>query len=182
MVNIYKIKFSLLQQEILRYLFVNAGKSFNARKISKSLNRTLAGVLKSLPFLEKENLIKLNKDKDSKQWKIELNRENQKTIFLKRCENLKIFYETGIVQYLEENFPGSIIILFGSYSKGEDTFNSDIDIAIIGSKEKKINLTKYGKILEKEITINFFESLDKINKNLRSNILSGITLIGVAEI
>lgn len=53
---------------------------------------------------------------------------------------------------------GTTVILFGSYSRGDDTINSDIDIAIIGAKERTIKLTKYEKILERKIVINSYDS------------------------
>ena len=55
MVNIYKPKFTILQKEILRYLLVKAGMTFNARGLARPLNRTQAGIVKALPKLEKEN-------------------------------------------------------------------------------------------------------------------------------
>jgi len=87
--NIYKPEFSLLQQEILRYLIIKSGMSFNARGLAKPLNRTQAGIVKALPELEKQGLIKINKNKDSGRWSIEFNRDNQKAIDFKRIENLK---------------------------------------------------------------------------------------------
>jgi len=182
MINRYKPQFTILQQEILRYLFIKTGKSFNARALGKALDRTQAGIAKALPELEKEDLIKISKDKDSGRWSIELNRDNQKAVDFKRAENLKMIYESGIVQFLENKFPGSTIILFGSYSYGEDTFNSDIDIAIIDSKEKHLDLKEFDKLLERNVFLHFYNSLEKVDKNLRSNILRGITLIGVSEI
>ena len=178
MVNIYKPKFSLLQQEILSYLMANTGKSFNARGLAMPLNRTQAGIIKAIPELEKSGLIKVEKDNDSGRWSIELNRDNPKTVELKRIENLKFVYESGIIHFLEENFPGTPIILFGSYSYGEDTIRSDIDIAIIGCKEKQIELGKFEKIFEKEIRINFYKDFGEINNNLKSNIFNGIVLAG----
>lgn len=182
MVNIYKIQFSVFQQEILRFLCIKAGKDFNARGLARPLNRTQAGIIKALPELEKARLVKAHQDKESGRWSIELNRDNRKTINLKRVENLRMIYDSGIVDFLEDNFPGSTIILFGSYSSGEDMLGSDIDIAIIGAKEKSIKLTDFDKKLERTVFLHFYDSLQKLDKNLRSNILRGITLIGVGEI
>lgn len=178
MVNIYKPEFSLLQQEILSYLMTHTGKSFNARGLARPLNRTQAGIIKAIPELEKSGLVKVGKDNDSGRWSIELNRDNPKTVELKRIENLKFVYGSGVIHFLEENFPGALIILFGSYSYGEDTIRSDIDIAIIGCKEKKVDLNKFEKIFEKEIRINFYDNLNEISNNLKSNIFNGIVLAG----
>ena len=109
---------------------------------------------------------------------IELNRDNKKVIGLKRAENLKMLYESGLVEFLEENLPTSTIILFGSYSQGYDTITSDIDIAIIGMKEKIVNLNNFQKVLERKIKLNFYNSISEIHKNLRENILNGIVIMG----
>ena len=57
MVNLYKVKLTNLQQEILRLLFVKAGTSLNQRQISKLLDVSQPAVTKALPSLEKENFI-----------------------------------------------------------------------------------------------------------------------------
>ena len=81
-----------------------------------------------------------------------------------------------------QSFAGSTIILFGSYSRGEDTVNSDIDIAIIGRKEKDVNLKRFEKILERKITINFYSSFKSIHTHLKENIFNGIVLAGGVEL
>ena len=178
MINIYKLKLTKLQQEILRLLFIKTGNPLNQRQISKNLEVSQPAVMKAIPGLEKEGFIKINKDKESKRWSIELNRSNQKVMQLKRVDNLKQVYESGLVDFLEKEFAGASIILFGSYSRGDDTEKSDIDIAIIGRKNKTMDLSKYGKILEREININFYDSWNKIHKSLRENICNGIVLVG----
>jgi len=89
---------------------------------------------------------------------------------------------SGLSDFLLNNLPGTTIILFGSYSKGEDIFNSDIDIAVVGRKEKILQLDKYEKILNRTIHLLFFDSWKRINKHLRNNILNGIILHGNIEI
>src|SRR3989344_2589616 len=125
MINIYKLKLTNLQQEIIRLLFVKAGTFLNQRQISRYLQVTQPAVMKALPLLEKEDLIKIEQDKESKRWSIELNRVNHKIMQLKRADNLKQIYESELADFLEEKFAGSTIILFGSYSRGEDLINSD---------------------------------------------------------
>jgi len=182
MVNIYKLKLTNLQQEILRLLFIKAGASLNQRQIANFLEVSAPAVMKALPKLEKENLIKIKQDKESKRWSIELNRENHKVMQLKRADNIKLIYETGLADFLEKEFAGATIILFGSYSRGEDIINSDIDIAVIGRKDKPLDLTKYEKELERQININFYDSLKNIHKNLKENLCNGIILAGSAEL
>jgi len=182
MVNIYKLKLTNLQQEILRLLFVKAGTSLNQRQISKILEVTPPAVMKALPALEKENLIKIQQDKETKRWSIELNRDHHKIMQLKRADNLKQIYESGLADFLEKEFAGATIILFGSYSRGEDLINSDMDIAVIGRKDKLINTANYEKLLERTININFYDSFKKIHKHLKENLCNGIMLTGGVEL
>jgi len=182
MLNIYKLKLTNLQQEILRLLSVKAGVSLNQQQISNILEVTPPAVMKALPELEKEGLIRLKQDKESKRWSIELNRDNHKVMQFKRTDNLKLIYETGLSDFLEKEFAGATIILFGSYSRGEDAAESDIDIAVIGRKEKGIDLTVYEKALERKININFYDSWEKIHRHLKENLCSGIMLAGGIEL
>lgn len=183
MVSIYKLRLTNLQQEILRLLFVRAGTSLNQRQISKILEVTQPAVMKALPALEKESLIKIEQDKETKRWAIELNRDHHKVMQLKRADNLKQIYESGLADFLEKEFAGATIILFGSYSRGEDIFNSDIDIAVIGRKDKYTdNIANYEKLLERKININFYDSFKKIHKYLKENLYNGILLIGGVEL
>lgn len=176
--DIYKLKFTRLQNEIFRLLCIMTGKQINQRNIAEVLEVSPTAVSKALTDLEKENLISVVRDERMNLNLVELNRENPSVFGLKRVENLKMIYESGIVRYLEDNFPDAVIILFGSYSLGEDTFDSDIDIAVIGIKEKTIGTEKYDKILRKEIRIDFYEDFNQINKNLKGNIFNGIVLSG----
>jgi predicted nucleotidyltransferase len=182
MVNIYKQKLTELQDDILRVLFINVGKALNQRQLAKILDVSPPGIKKALPGLKEEYLAKIEQDKDTKRWSIELNRDNHKAMELKRVDNLKLIYETGLGSFLEDEFAGGTIILFGSYSRGEDTINSDIDIAVIGRKEKDITLEKYEKMLERKIILNFYASFKDIHKNLKENIFNGIVLYGAVEL
>jgi len=178
MVNTNKLKLTLLQQDILRLFYKKAGLSLNQNQISKYLNVSAPAVKKALPYLEDNNLILINKDKESKRLSIQLNLDNHFVLGLKRADNLKQFYESGLADYLEVALAGGTIILFGSYSRGEDIYNSDIDIAIIGRKDKNLELDKYEKYLGKKTHVLFFDSFRKINEHLRNNILNGYTITG----
>jgi predicted nucleotidyltransferase len=182
MVNTSKLKLTSLQNEILRVLFIKTGSPLNQRQLANYLKVSQPAINKSLILLEKNDFIKVNKDKETKRLSITLNTENNKIMQLKRVDNIKQLYELELVNFLEKEYAGATIILFGSYSRGEDTINSDIDIAIIGRKEKKLNLSQYEKLLERTININFYDSFDKIHKNLKENLANGIILIGGFEL
>jgi predicted nucleotidyltransferase len=179
--DMYKLKFTRLQNEIFRLLCIKAGMSLNQRGISRLLGVSPTAISKSVKGLEKEELIEISRENNFNVVSVRLNRENSKSIALKRIENLKLVYESGFVDFLEEKFPGCTIILFGSYSLGEDTQESDIDIAVIGSKQKQIDLVKFDKMLERPIFLHYYQNFN-MEKNIRASILSGILLTGSIEI
>lgn len=176
--DIYKLKFTILQQEVLRFLFIKSGMSFTERALAKHLNVSPTAVSNAIKVLEKKELLRVRKDKVSGRLSIGLNKDNPNIYFMKRVENLRLIYESGLAAYLSERFPGSTIILFGSYSFGEDIIDSDIDIAIIGSGEKDLDVEKFSKLLERGISLNFYDNLNEVNKNLKENILNGIAISG----
>ncbi|MDD2666714.1 MAG: nucleotidyltransferase domain-containing protein [Methanocellales archaeon] len=182
MVNIYKLKLTILQQEILRLLFVKAGITLNQRQIANLLDVSPPAVMKALPKLEQEGLIKFDQDKETKRWSIELNRDNHRVMQLKRADNLRQIYEAGLADFLEKEFAGATIILFGSYARGEDLINSDIDIAVIDREDKQIDVTEYEELLERKININVYDSFKNIHKNLKENLCNGIMLTGGVEL
>jgi len=178
----YKLKFTRLQNEIFRLLTIKSGKRLSQREISKLLEVSPTAIAKALPVLEKEGLVHVDKSMDFNLNYISLNRDSEKAISLKRVENLKLIYESGLQKLLEENFPGCAVILFGSYSLGEDTVESDVDIAVVGSKKKNVDTEKIDKLLERNIYLHFYGSFKEMKNNLKSNILSGIVLSGTVEL
>ena len=179
--NTNKLKFTALQNQIFRLLCIKAGQKLNQREIARTLKVTPSGVAKALLLLEKEKVVIVEKDKLMNLNLISLNR-TQKILKFKQLENLKQIYELELVEFLEENFPGTTIILFGSFARGEDTTKSDIDIAIIGTKKKIANLEFFEKSLERQININNYTSFKDINKELKENLFNGIVLAGGIEL
>jgi len=178
--DINKIMFTKLEQEIFSMLCIQAGKKLSQREIAKILEVSPTAVANSLKKLKKYNLVKIEATKTINF--VSFNRDEQKAIELKRCENLKNIYISKLNSYLEEELPGGTIILFGSYSKGEDIYTSDIDLAVIERKDKMLKLEKYENALGKKININFYNSWKEIHKHLKNNILNGILLQGSIEL
>ena len=178
--DIYKLKFTNLEQEIFSLMCIRAGERLSQREIAKLLNVSPTAIAKPVKRLQEKNLAKIEKTKTINF--VSFNRDEQRAIELKRAENLKNAYVSGLSDYLEEQLAGSTVILFGSYSRGEDTNASDIDIAVIGRKDKMLELEEYEKILNRKINMNFYNSWQEIHKHLRNNILNGILLHGGVEL
>jgi predicted nucleotidyltransferase len=176
----YKLNFTILELEIFSLLSLKAGEKLSQRDIAKELKVSPTAVANSVKKLIGKNLIKLERTKTINF--ISFNRDNPKAIELKRVENLKQIYLSEIHDFLEEKLAGATIILFGSYSKGEDTNTSDIDIAVIGRKDKVMDLKVFEKRLNRKININFYDSWKNIHKHLKNNILNGIVISGSVDL
>ena len=178
--DMYKLKWTVLEQNIFLLLCVKAGEKLSQREIAKLLGVSPTAVGNSLNALKERNLVTVEKTKTINF--VSLNRDESKAVELKRAENLKNIYVCGLSDYLEHELAGGTIILFGSYSLGEDTNTSDIDIAVIERKDKMLNLEKYEKMLNRPINVNFYNSWKEIHKHLKNNILNGIILHGSVDI
>ncbi len=176
----YPQKWTLLEIEIFELLSNKAGEKLSQREIAKILKVSPTTIKEPARKLKEKNLIKIEKTKTINF--ISFNRDEEKAINLKRAQNLKNTYTTGLTEHLKNELPGSTIIIFGSYSRGEDTNNSDIDIAVIERKEKKLTLNEYEKKLNRKININYYKTLKEINPELKNNILNGIIINGSVEL
>jgi len=175
----YKLKWTL-EQEIFSLLCAKAGEKLSQREIAHFLNVSPTAVANSLKKLKENRLVKMEKTKTINF--ISFNRDEQKALELKRVENFKNMYTSGLSDYLFHALPGGTIVLFGSYSRGEDTSLSDIDIAVIGRKNKILELEKYEKLLNRKINVNFYNTWMEIHKHLKNNILNGIILHGSVDL
>ena len=90
--DMYQSNLTSLQEGILRFLFTQHPRRFNGRAIASRLSVSQTAIHNSLPTLEKEGLIIVEKDKESKRLSIGLNKDNPRTFHLKRVENLRNIY------------------------------------------------------------------------------------------
>lgn len=178
--DLCKLNFTIVEVETFSYLAMKAGEDLSQREIAIALNISPTAVANAVKTLIKKNLITIKKTKTINF--ISFNRDNPEAIAMKRVQNLKQIYLSGLLDYLKVPLAGATIILFGSYSRGEDAKKSDIDFAVIGRKSKALDLKEFEKTLNRPININFYDSWDDIHKHLKNNILNGIILSGSVEL
>lgn len=164
------------KERILELLFDFPTHRFHIREIARILKISAPAVSKAVYKLEKEDLITCKRE-----FVFEITAKmGDKFKSLKRIHNLKKIYESGLADYLAEKFPFATIILFGSYSRGEDIEKSDIDIAIL-DKEKKLELEKFEKKLNRTINVEFI-NFKKASLELKENLVNGIVLSGTLSL
>lgn len=172
-----ELYWTVVEQRLFTQLCKDAGKKQSQRDIANKLGVSPTAIANAVTRLGNAGVVTRERMKTINL--ITLHRENATP--LHRVENLKRTYTSGLAAHLEEQFPGSTIILFGSYARGEDTHQSDIDIAVIGRQKKKVDLTQHEEQLQRTINIQFFPDWN-ITPELRNNIINGIVLFGSVDI
>ncbi len=150
-------------------------KDFQLRQISRMIKLEHKSVLIYLKKLVKLGLIKINTSTLYKSYNS--NTENEIFKKYKKIFNQLKISESGLIEFLDNELMPEVIILFGGYAKGTDVKDSDIDI-FIQSKQQKINLDKFEKILKRKIHLVFDKDLKYMSKELKNNITNGIILSG----
>lgn len=161
--------------KIMKLFFNNPNKEFYLREISRLTKIPPSGTFRILNKLEKENLIIKNKNKAVTNFKF---KDNEEVKRLKRLFNINNIYESKLVDFLIDKYNNpTAIVLFGSYSLGEDNEKGDIDIAVITKKHKDLDLLKFEKYLGKRIHL-LEVDLNNVSKEFKNNLANGFILEG----
>lgn len=156
-------------------VFDNPTKEFHARELARSTGLSIFAVLESIKELSKKDFISIQKKGNLKLIKAS---HSINFIRAKRIRNLEKMYDSGLVNYLNGIYERpEAIILFGSYSRGDDVEKSDIDIAIIMKKHIELKLEKFERILSRKISVHEVD-IKKISKEFYNNLVNGIVLEG----
>ena len=141
------------------------------KEISRKINLATTSVKVHLQKLTEQGIIEQVKSEPFNGFKAK--RENPEFIFNKKIANLMLIENSGLIEKLKEKYPASII-LYGSYNKGEDIENSDIDF-FVDSKKFKFNVQKFEDILKRKIHLIFKE---EVSKDLAESIKQGTIIFG----
>ncbi|HLD03118.1 MAG TPA: nucleotidyltransferase domain-containing protein [Candidatus Nanoarchaeia archaeon] len=149
-------------------------------KISKTSASEVVRELENEGFIEKKVLGRV--------WRLKANQEHPYFTSKKIASNLMMVYESGIIPVVLGRFPNSrAIVLFGSYRKGDDMQESDIDIAVEVLDNKPVRIIGLGNInqfgFRKNVKVNAHVfSRNHVDLNLFANIANGIVLHGFLEV
>ena len=147
------------------------------REISKKINLAPTSVRKNINELLKQRLII---PKNSKPFNGYIaNREENVFIFYKRVYNL--YSLENIKNYFFKEICPDLVVVFGSYSLGEDVETSDIDLIAVSKVKRETKFEKIKKLLGREINLMIVDDLDRLDRNIKKKVLNGIVLYGEIE-
>jgi len=164
---------------IMELFFKFPERKFHLRQLERLTKLSLPAVRNISQRFEKKGLLKSKKEKILKNFYAT---RNQKFIQLKRLYNIQSLFSVGLVDYLKNLYEEpEAIVLFGSYSKGEDISQSDIDIAVITPITKELKISLFEKKLSRKIKI-YEIQIKKTEKDFLNNLANGIILSGYLNI
>ena len=178
-------EFTKNEKKVLKTFLERPTVLFSAREIARLIKITHPTVSTALKKLKKQDLViqvsQKNKSRIGNTTLWQANIENQDYKATKRIENLKALYSSGLINAISQSTSPNAIILFGSYSRGEDIEDSDIDL-FVQSKEYNLNLKKFERKLHRKINLTFSSELKSLSKEFFTNIINGIVIHGYLEV
>jgi predicted nucleotidyltransferase len=167
------------KQRILSLFLENPSTEYHLREIARNVRLSPAGVSKILKALVLEKLVVKEKTEIKDNYRS--NVESSEFMSLKLAYNIYKLKSSGLVEYLNESFSPDAVILFGSFARGDNHINSDIDIALINVKEKSIDLKRFEEALRHTINIHCI-TFSKATSEFKNNIINGIILKGYLKV
>jgi predicted nucleotidyltransferase len=165
------------EREVLEYFVKKPGK-IHARGLSQEIDTPYSSVRKALHDLEDKGL--LESDTKSKMTFYSPTKERFKAA--KKLINLENLEDSGLTAYLDEQLRPETIVLFGSYLEGRDDENSDIDIAIIGGRDKTPDLRQFEDELGRTIQLTTIDDVKEETNEFRNTLANGLVLQGYLEV
>src|SRR3989344_916144 len=140
-----------IKEKIMEFFFTNPTSKLRVRQLERTLELSFPSVISYLKKLEQEGIIK--KEKISGITLFSADRSSKKFLIEKGFSNIRILFKSELVEHLIDEYHNPTIVLFGSYSKGEDIETSDIDLYIETPSKKEINLDQFEKKVNRKIQI-----------------------------
>jgi predicted nucleotidyltransferase len=170
-----------IKYRIRDYFLQNPTEKLRVRQIERAVKVPLPSAIRYAKELEIEGILKSEKISEIKVYSAD--RSSETYILNKKFYNQLMIDECGLIYKLKEDYDNCSIVLFGSYSRGEDTEKSDIDIYLEYPSQKELNLNEFEKKLGRKIELFIHKNIREIkNIELANNIVNGIVLNGFIEV
>ena len=169
--------------KVAELIFNYPNKTFHIRKLAKETKQSTTAIVSAIKDLNRFKIVKLVKTELTTN--IKADTESDAYRFYKKIFNLYRLERYLIIENIKETFQAEAIVLFGSFAKGEDIEESDIDLLIITNRKDE-DITDFLKIYEKElnrkINLHVLPSLEKSSKEFKNAVANGIVLRGYIKV
>ena len=170
---------------VARLIFDYPNKTFHIRMIERETKYSPTAIIDATEKLRSFDIIKV--EKTPLTTNITANLESEAYRFYKIIFNLyrleRYLFVNGLINIF--NKP-DVIVLFGSFAKGEDIEESDIDIFVLTKSKPKAGLDNLTKLIEEEmkrkVNLHILPSLEKSSPEFKNAVANGIVLYGYLKV
>lgn len=160
-------------------------KEFHLREVARITKKNPVTVKRMLAEQVKSRVLRLKIER--RFYLYSANTENPDYKSMKRQYNQFKLIKSSLIDSIKREFNLPTIILFGSYEKGEDNENSDVDIFILTETKKEIGLIKFERKIKRRIQLHIFshkqfKALKSKNRGLFNSIINGTRIYGELEL
>lgn len=171
---------------VMTWFFAYPAEDFTLNELHTSVGMAKTTAREAVNLLLKDGFLDIKTI--GRLWRIRANPKHEYFYTKKIAYNLAMVYESRLLDQINKNHPNSLaVVLFGSYRKGDDIPESDLDIAveILGGEPIKVMelgvISQFGYRQNVKVNLHVF-SRNKIDLNVFSNIANGIVLQGFLEV
>lgn len=165
---------------IANRIFDHPNSSFHLRELAEGADMSTTGTVSAIGSLKELRLVKVEKTRLTTN--IKANLESDKYSYFKRIFNLYLLERSLLLDDIRKHLRPKVIVLFGSYARGEDVEQSDIDLLIITNSKSRIPVEKYEKTLKRKINMHILQSLDKSSNEFKNAVANGVVIEGYLKI
>jgi len=168
--------------KVVELMFNYPNRTFHIRELAKETRFSTTAIVKAVNDLKRFRIIKVEKTNLTTNVKADL--ESEVCRFYKLVSNLYRLERYGLIWVLKETYKPEAISIFGSFAKGEDIEESDIDILIITSKKVYTNnyIDEWERIFKRKINLHILPSLEKSSSEFKNAVANGIILYGYLKV
>ncbi len=152
-----------------------------AADIARATSLSRAAVAEYLQTLQKQGIITRTSEHRGSRVYPKYTASRDALVFRreKMVSNLDALWP--LIDFLIKTYEPTLIILFGSYRRGEDIESSDIDI-FIETDAKHPTVSQFDKQLGRTVSLYSAPSLTEISGDLKNNLINGIVLHGYIDL
>ncbi len=165
-----------------KLIFDSPNEVFHIRKIAKETGLSTTAVVSAVKKLKDLGVVLVEETDLTSN--VKANLESESYFNIKQIMNLYRLRECSLIEYLRDALNAKAIVLFGSYAKGEDIEDSDIDLLLLTNTDsrKPISLEHYERKLKRKISLHILKSLDKSSSEFKNSVANGIVLYGYVKV
>jgi len=166
------------QREVLNYFIKNPKSEVHLRGLTEEIELSYSSTRRGLKELRDRGFLESEEKGNMTLYRPvgKKFREAKKLVNLENLEN------SGLTEFLEKELRPEAVVLFGSYLEGQDRKDSDIDLAVVGGRDKELNLTDFEEQLSREIQLTKVEDLEDEEREFKNTLANGLVLQGYMEV